>query len=272
MFVATWQLWSIRWKERKPASVVRGQPGGDTLSTRKCVMSREFRLNHSEQWGNAKLSLPGEVTETSCLPELGRKEGQRVWMRGWALEQTSNGTLSGSTETGPFSFHGDFSFVFSICGWWMQNWVWNLGAAKRLPLEIVLFLVWGSGGLGRKNVPPKCLRRTLLGVEQWGGPPQSSYILIFVRAKMLFVSKCFSTSNVNFTTESYEIQGIGFAVSILHMGKLSSLQMTARKGPVQSQDQAPDHQEILCTPAGCRPSGPFSLSGVLCSGEKLITW
>ena len=35
-------------------------------------MSREFRLNHSEQWGNAKPSLPGEVTETSCLPELGR--------------------------------------------------------------------------------------------------------------------------------------------------------------------------------------------------------
>lgn len=266
MFVATWQLWSIRWKERKQASVVRGQPGGDTLSTRKCVMSREFRLNHSEQWGNAKLSLLGEVTETSCLPELGRKG--RVWMRGWALEQTSNGTLSGSTETGPFSSHGDFSFVFSICGWWMQNWVWNLGAAKRLPLEIVLFLVWGSG---RKNVPPKCLRRSLLGVERWERPPQSSYILIFVRAKMLFVSKCFSTSNVNFTTESYEIQGIGFAVSILHMGRLSSLQMTARKGPVQSWDQAPDHREILCAPAGCRPSGPFSLSGVLYSGEKLIT-
>lgn len=142
MFVATWQLWSIRWKERKQASVVRGQPGGDTLSTRKCVMSREFRLNHSEQWGNAKLSLLGEVTETSCLPELGRRG--RVWMRGWALEQTSNGTLW-LNRNWAFFFPRRFQFCFQYL--WLMNANLSLEsrAAKRLPLEIVLFLVWGSG-------------------------------------------------------------------------------------------------------------------------------
>lgn len=54
----------------------------DTLSTRKCVMSGEFRLNHSEVGGNTKLSLIGEVTEICCLPGL---EGTDCLMRGWAV-------------------------------------------------------------------------------------------------------------------------------------------------------------------------------------------
>ena len=99
----------------------------------------------------------------------------------------------------------------------------------------------------------------------WGGhfwewsneAPTKQLHLIFVRAKMLFVSKCFSTSSVNFTTESYKIHGIGSAVSTWHMGRLSSFQMAAGKRPVQSQDQA----------EGCRPSGPLSLSLSLSMGS-----
>lgn len=41
----------------------------------------------------------------------------------------------------------------------------------------------------------------------------------FCKSKQAFVLlKCFSTSNVNPTTESYEIHGTGFAVSIYTWG------------------------------------------------------
>lgn len=80
-----------------------GQPGGGTPSTRKCVMSGEFRLNHSGGWeGNAKLSLPRELTETCCLPGLEGTEHLNERVGSGVCEQTSYGTLFSSTETRPF--------------------------------------------------------------------------------------------------------------------------------------------------------------------------
>lgn len=81
-----------------------GATRGDTLSTRKCVMSGEFRLNHSEVAvgvGNAKLSVMGEVTETCCLPG---QEGTVCLMRvglGYVNRQVMGLSLA-QQKLGPF--------------------------------------------------------------------------------------------------------------------------------------------------------------------------
>lgn len=113
-------------------------------------------------------------------------------------------------------------------------------------------------------------------MEQWGrgtvGPSTKQLHSSFCKSKNAFCFKALFQlfSNVNFTTGSHEIHGIGFAISVLQMERLSSFYMTARKEPVQIQDPVPDHQEISVGPSWL-PTLWSSHYWVLCSGEKLIT-
>lgn len=64
--------------------------------------------------GNAKLSLPGEVTETFYLPGLKGTKCHDERVRSGVCEQTSDGTFFGSKETRAFFLCCDFSP--DICG------------------------------------------------------------------------------------------------------------------------------------------------------------
>lgn len=91
-----------------------GATRGDTLSTRKCVMRGEFRLNHSEVGGKCQTISNRRGHRNMLSPGTGgdRVSEERVGSR--VCEQTSYGTFFGSTETRPFSLHCDFSP--SVCG------------------------------------------------------------------------------------------------------------------------------------------------------------
>ena len=94
-----------------------GATRGDTLSTRKCVMSGEFRLNHSEMGGGGWKCLPvsnGRGHRDTLSPGTGENRVSDERVGSGVCEQTSYGTCFGSTETRPFSLHCDFSP--GICG------------------------------------------------------------------------------------------------------------------------------------------------------------
>lgn len=195
MFVATWQLLSIRWKERKLAWVVkgatrRGHPEYQEMRHECRIQTKSLGFG-----GNAKLSLPGEVTETCYLPGLKGTECQDERVGSGVCEQTSDGTFFGSKETRAFFLCCDFSP--DICSWWKQNSVWNLGAVKRSMHETDLLLVWGvwERRTSHLSVWEEHFRECS-NDKGTMGPLQSGCILALVRAKMLFASKCLFISSL----------------------------------------------------------------------------
>lgn len=87
----------------------RGHPEYQEMRHEWRIQTKSLRVG-----GNAKLSLPGEVTETCCLPRLEGTEHLNERVGSGVCEQTSDGTLLGSKETRPFFLCCDFSP--DICG------------------------------------------------------------------------------------------------------------------------------------------------------------
>lgn len=124
--------------------------------------------------------------------------GQSIWMRGWALEYVNRqvmGLSLAQKKLGLFFLCCDFSL--DICGWWKQNSVWNLGAAKRSMHETELLLVWEvwERRTSHLSVWEEHFRECS-NDKGTMGPLPSGCILALVKAKMLFVSKCFFISSL----------------------------------------------------------------------------